>query len=368
MSAKFVIGIDLGTTNCVFAFAQLGAEQAEVELLAIPQLVDPSVVEASTSLPAFTYLAASHEMQGGALDLPWTEGRGFAIGLFAQRQAAEAPQRTVGAAKSWLCHSRVDRRQPILPWNAPEDIPKISPVTATRYYLEHLVAAWEREHPDAPIAEQQIVLTVPASFDAAARELTREAAVAAGLPQELILLEEPQAALYAWLADQGDAWRKRLQVGDRLLVCDVGGGTTDLTMIGVSQAEGELTLQRLAVGEHLLVGGYNMDLALAHHVAGRFASEGLDLDPWQTVSLWHACRNAKEALLADGGPETYSISILGRGSRLIGGTVSIDVDRQDIAQLLVEGFFPPCQTTDLPQRGMISGFREIGLPYEMTRR
>ena len=283
--------------------------------------------------------------------------RKFAVGELARRRAADAPQRTVGAAKSWLCHSRVDRRQPILPWNAPSEVPKISPVTAARYYLDHLVAAWEAAHPDAPVAQQRVVLTVPASFDAAARELTREAALAAGLPADLILLEEPQAAVYAWLAAQGDGWRKSLHVGDRLLVCDVGGGTTDLTLIEVTEADGELQLQRLAVGDHLLVGGDNMDLALAYHVAERFAAGGHQLDPWQSVSLWHACRTAKETMLASDGPATHTISVLGRGSKLIGGTVSVEIDRDTVAQLLVDGFFPPCQT----ERSAATS-RRVGFP------
>ena len=240
--------------------------------------------------------------RGGSLDLPWAEGRDFAVGELARRQAAEVPDRTVGAAKSWLCHSRVDRHQPILPWNAPAEVPKVSPVTATQRYLEHLVAAWEAAFPDAPIAEQHVVLTVPASFDARARELTREAALAAGLPEDFVLLEEPQAAVYAWLATTGDRWRQTLSVGDTLLVCDVGGGTTDLTLVGVTEEGGELSLQRMAVGNHLLVGGDNMDLALAHHVAGQFAEQGVKLDPWQSVALWHSCRTAKETLLAPDGP------------------------------------------------------------------
>ncbi len=209
-----------------------------------------------------------------------------------------------------------------------------------------------------------MVLTVPASFDAAARELTREAALSAGLPADLILLEEPQAAVYAWLSAQGDRWRKQLSVGDRLLVCDIGGGTTDLTLISVSETDGELTLQRLAVGDHLLVGGDNMDLTLAHHVAGKFAEQGLKLDPWQTVSLWHSCRTAKESLLAADGPDKHAVSVLGRGSKLIGGTVSVEVDRAAVTQLLVDGFFPHCAFADRPQKRGVSGFREIGLPYE----
>ena len=279
-------------------------------------------------------------------------------------QAAEKPDRTVTAAKSWLVNHRVDRHQAILPWNAPAEVAKVSPVTACQRYLEHLVAAWEAAFPDAPIAEQQVVVTVPASFDASARELTREAALDAGLPESFLLLEEPQAAVYAWLAAMSDQWRRLLAVGDTLLVCDVGGGTTDLTLVGVSEQEGELALERIAVGNHLLVGGDNMDVALAHHVAGLFAEKGIQLDPWQSVSLWHSCRTAKETLLADDGPATHPISVLGRGSRLIGGTVSVEVDAAKVHQLLIDGFFPNCGPDDRPQRQRASGFQEIGLPFE----
>jgi molecular chaperone DnaK (HSP70) len=264
------------------------------------------------------------------------------VGELARRQSAENPQRTVVGAKSWLAHSRVDRHQPILPWGAPAEVPKISPVMASRRYLEHLVAAWEHAHPEAPVAEQAVVLTVPASFDAAARELTREAALAAGLPANLILLEEPQAAVYSWLTVTGERWRRILKVGETLLVCDVGGGTTDLTLVGVGEESGELMLRRIAVGDHLLVGGDNMDLALAHFVAGKFGEKGVNLDPWQSVSLWHQCRAAKEALLAEGGPKKHPLSVLGRGSKLIGGTVKVDIERDAASELLLEGFFPRC--------------------------
>ena len=216
-------------------------------------------------------LAWRHEARGGAFDVPWAAGRNFAVGEYARRQGAEVPDRTVGTAKSWLCYSRVDRRQPILPWNAPAEVPKVSPVTASQRYLEHLAAAWKAAFPDAPLAEQHVVLTVPASFDASARELTREAALAAGPAARsgtarrtagggLCLAGHYRRALAAGC----------LTVGDTLLVCDVGGGTTDLTLVGVAEEQNELILRRIAVGNHLLVGGDNMDLALAHYVAGLF--------------------------------------------------------------------------------------------------
>jgi len=364
MAAKYVVGIDLGTTNSVVAYAPLGEDRPQVELLPVPQLVAAATVESRTTLPSFLYLASPHEAKDGAFDLPWQSGRELAVGELARRQAAEVPDRTVAAAKSWLAHSRVDRRQPVLPWNAPSEVPKVSPVEASQRYLEHLGGAWNAAFPEAPLAEQLVVLTVPASFDASARELTREAALNAGLPEGMVLLEEPQAAVYAWLADVGERWRRQVKLGDRLLVCDVGGGTTDLTLVEVTQEAGNLELERLAVGNHLLVGGDNMDLALAHHVAGRFAEKGVTLDPWQSVALWHSCRAAKEMVLTSGGPKKHSIAVLGRGSRLIGRTVSIEVERDDVASLLVDGFFPRVAVTERPARRRLSGFQEIGLPFE----
>lgn len=364
MTAKYVLGIDLGTTNSVLAYLPLGEDRPRIELLPIPQLVASGTVESHAALPSFVYLAGEHETGGGAYGLPWQAEGDYAVGELARRQAAEVPDRTVCAAKSWLCHSRVDRHQPILPWGAPAEVSKISPVAASRRYLAHLASAWESAFPHAPLAEQHVVLTVPASFDASARELTREAALAAGLPPELLLLEEPQAAVYSWLAGSGDRWRRSLSVGDVLLVCDIGGGTTDLTLVAVAEEDGELVLSRMAVGNHLLVGGDNMDLALAHHVAGLFAQQGVQLDPWQSVALWHSCRTAKETLLQRDGPEMHPISVLGRGSKLIGGTVSVEVDRSGVGELLLDGFFPGCQPTDRPKRRPVSGFQELGLPFE----
>jgi molecular chaperone DnaK (HSP70) len=364
MAAQYVVGIDLGTTNTVLAYTPLNADQAQVQLLPIPQLVAPRTVEALPWLPSFLYLATSQEAESHLYDLPWSNQNEFAVGEGARRHAAEVPERSVGAAKSWLCHSHVDRHQPILPWKAPEHVAKVSPVTASQRYLEHLVATWHQAFPDAPIAQQFVVLTVPASFDASARELTREAALAAGLPDSLLLLEEPQAATYAWLAEAADRWRRLLHVNDRLLVCDIGGGTTDLTLVEVTEQASELQLERKAVGNHLLVGGDNMDLALAYHVAERFREKGIELDPWQSVALWHSCRVAKETLLSEHGPETHPVAVLGRGSRLIGGTVSVDVPRQEVFDLLVNGFFARCQLTDRPARSRVSGFQEMGLPFE----
>jgi molecular chaperone DnaK (HSP70) len=362
--ATYAIGIDLGTTNSVIAYTRLDQDDAQPQVLSVPQLVALATVESLFQLPSFLYLGSAHEADTGNYDLPWHQGGQDAVGELARQQAAAMPMRTVAAAKSWLCHSRVDRHQPMLPWGAPSEVPKVSPVDASRRYLAHLVAAWHHEFPAAPIAEQRVVLTVPASFDASARELTREAALAAGLPADLILLEEPQAALYAWLANHGEQWRRHLGVGDTLLVCDVGGGTTDFTLIGVDETDGALELQRIAVGPHTLVGGDNMDVALAHFSSAAFAAKGLQLDAWQSVSLWHACRAAKEALLALEGPKTHPVTVLGRGRRLVGGTVRVDLQREAVQTLLLDGFFPVCTVDERPERRRASGFRELGLPYE----
>ncbi|HEX3018827.1 MAG TPA: Hsp70 family protein [Chitinispirillaceae bacterium] len=364
MAAAYSIGIDLGTTNSVVAYVKLGDENAKVELLNIQQLTGAATIENRFSLPSFCYLATDAEKEKRSYDVQWEKGRDYAVGELARKQAAEVPSRTIAAAKSWLAHSKVDRHEEILPWNAPSDVRKISPVEASRRYLAHIVAVWNTQFSDAPIVQQQVVLTVPASFDVSARELTMEAAASAGLPADLLLLEEPQAAVYAWLADSGDLWRKRLSVGDTLLVCDVGGGTTDFTLIGVGQEGGDLMLKRIAVGNHILVGGDNMDLTLAHFARNAFSEKGINLDAWQAVSLWHSCRVAKEQLLSEKPPKNHPVTILGRGSKLIGGTVAVDLESSGVSTLLMDGFFPSCSADASPARRPASGFKELGLPFE----
>lgn len=361
MTPEYVIGIDLGTTNSVVAYVQLEAEEPTVSLLEIPQVVAAGTVESRLALPSFLYLPLKDEKN---FSLPWSKSPKYVIGEFARQQAADVPDRTVGGAKSWLAHHRVDRHQPILPWQAPSEVAKVSPVEAATAYLQHLTAAWNRQFPKSKLDAQRVVLTVPASFDASARELTREAAQLAGLPENLMLIEEPQAALYAWLQQMGERWRKTLKVGDSVLVVDVGGGTTDLTLVNVAEEDGNLQLQRSAVGNHLLVGGDNMDLALAHFVAGKFAEQGTQLDAWQSVSLWHSCRAAKELLLSDNGPESHSITVAGRGKKLIGGSISVDLQRSEAQTVLLDGFFPECGVSESPKRQRASGFQELGLPFE----
>jgi molecular chaperone DnaK (HSP70) len=280
---KYVVGIDLGTTHTALAYAEIPADDAatarpDISVLAIPQLVAVGTIDARELLPSFFYIAHASE---GPQALPWDEERTYVVGEHARARGVDAPARVIASAKSWLCHPSVDRRGPILPPGAPEDLERISPVEASWRYLEHLSDAWDhivaRGDKSLALAKQAVVLTVPASFDASARELTTEAAYAAGL-EDLTLLEEPQAAFYAWLHARGDAWRKDMTVGDVVLVVDVGGGTTDFSVIAARGEGGELSLERVAVGEHILLGGDNMDLLLAHVVEQKL---GAELDRWQ---------------------------------------------------------------------------------------
>ncbi|GIU75178.1 MAG: heat-shock protein [Bryobacteraceae bacterium] len=350
-------GIDLGTTNCAVAWTSPDTD-SPVELLPIPQLVAPGEVFAETLLPSALYLAADGEFPPGALDLPWRQGDGRIVGQFAARRGAETLGRLVTSAKSWLSATGSERTAPILPPNAPPEAPRVSPVDASRAYLEHILGAWNHAFPDTPLAPRHVVLTVPASFDEVARQLTEKAAAAAGLP-ELVLLEEPQAALYAWLESHPD-WRETLRPGDLILVIDVGGGTTDFTLIRAAERDGALELERIAVGDHLLLGGDNMDLALAHAVARRLPK----LDALQFQSLWQQCRLAKEALLENPARTEAPVTLLGRGSSLIGGTIRGRLERGEVEAILIDGFFPRTSSEEMPVRRRRAALAELGLPYE----
>ncbi len=368
-SSRFVVGIDLGTTNSALAYVDTGAGDAEAlrpQLLPVPQVVQPGEVAERPLLPSFLYLPGPNELPAGSLKLPWDATRDFAAGEFARQQGSLVPTRLVTSAKSWLCHPGIDRKAPVLPWKAPEGGRRVSPLEATVHYLKHLAEAWNAklgaDRPENRLENQDVVLTVPASFDAAARELTVEAARAAGL-QHVTLLEEPQAAFYAWIDASRDGWRKQVKVGDAVLVCDVGGGTTDLTLIAVSEEEGQLALTRVAVGDHILLGGDNMDLALAHTVAQSFAGRNVKLDAGQMLMLWHGCRQAKEQLFANPKLASTPVTVLGRGSKVIAGTIKGELTRADVERVLVEGFFPPCPLDAQPARQRTVGLQEIGLPY-----
>jgi molecular chaperone DnaK (HSP70) len=364
---KYVIGIDLGTTNSALAYAEIRPDAdpfdaPEVRLMDIPQLVNPGEVRDEPLLPSSLYVPGATDFPAGSLALPWDAEPPFVTGRLAQKRGVENAGRLVASAKSWLSHAGVDRTAPILPWNAPEGVPKLSPVDASSRYLDHLRRAWDVKMADAPFTEQQVLVTVPASFDAVARELTLQAAERAGF-RDVTLLEEPQAAFYAWIERHKD-WRERVRLGDLILVLDIGGGTTDFTLIAVTEQQGELALERMAVGEHILLGGDNMDLALARLVAGELAEKGTRIDTLQLHALWHNCRVAKEKLLAPGArTKEQPVTILGKGTGLVGGTIKATLRREDIDRVLGEGFFPLVSSSEMPQRQRRMGLQEIGLPY-----
>ncbi len=364
-NARYAVGIDLGTTHCVMASVELDRVDGEtvlLELEPVPQLVGPGAVEARTLLPSFLYLPHPDELAAVDTVLPWSAEPTCVAGELARSLGAKTPLRLVASAKSWLCHPGVDRRAAILPVDAPEEVARLSPLEASTRYLEHLRQAWDRARPEAPLAEQRLTLTVPASFDPAARELTVEAARAAGL-SNLVLLEEPQAALYSWIETSAGGWRKQVGVGEVILVIDLGGGTADFSLIAVTEQDGNLALQRIAVGEHILLGGDNMDLALAHGLRAKLAAQGTSLEPWQVQGLVHGCRAAKEQLLADAALEALPVVVPSRGSRLIGGTLRTELTREEVARTLVDGFFPVVDADARPIARARTGLTRVGLPY-----
>ena len=358
--ARFVVGIDLGTTHSALAVASLSEADARVSVLSVEQLVSAGATDKVPLLPSFLYFG--HESEP-ALALPWDSERRVAVGEYARSRGAEAPQRVISSAKSWLSYGGVDRRAGSLPLNAPSDIEKISPVEASFRYLDHLNEAYRASRPnDGDLAEQEVVLTVPASFDAGARDLTVEAALAAGL-ENVTLLEEPQAALYAWIAQNGEGWRAHLRAGDRVLVIDIGGGTTDFSLIDAVEQDGSLELQRVAVGDHILLGGDNMDLALAHVVGQELGEQGKELDRFQIGALGHACRAAKERLLSDASLDQVAVVLPSRGSQLLGGSIRGELRREQVEQYLLEGFFPRVGANEQPKVRPRSGLVQAGLPY-----
>lgn len=425
--SRFVVGIDLGTTNCAVAFVDTQKPNYRVEIFRIDQLVDFGTTVRSDTLPSFHFELTDSEadpvdsrFRFGAEAKP----KGI-VGALARERTTQVPGRGIGSAKSWLCHTLVDRSSDLLPWQGDEDVERISPVEVSRRYLEHIRRQWDREHPHHLLSEQEVIVTLPASFDEVARQLTLEAAKRAGLASavlaNLVLIEEPQAAFYAWLHQNESTWMKQLQPGESILVCDIGGGTTDFTLIRVidsamlpdSEAvepqsqdshsldsqqlgvdaggvdaggvdavgldashlvtrklESVYGLHRVAVGEHLMLGGDNLDLSLAKHLEQRLLENATHTQPgmerlstrqWDMLKA-HA-RKAKETLLGSAPPESYSIALPSLGSKLIAGTRILHVDREWAKQLLVEGFFGRVPLASRPD-STDSGFQEFGLPYE----
>jgi hypothetical protein len=368
VSSRFVVGIDLGTTNSALAFvdATTAEDRPDVRLADPAQVVNPGEVARRPLLPSFLYLPGELDFPDGSTALPWDSAPRFVVGELARRRGAESPARLVASAKSWLSHGGANRTAAILPWGSPPEVPHLSPVEASAEYLRHLAAAFDADvaagDPSAALTAQDILLTVPASFDEEARELTLQAARAAGL-LHVTLLEEPQAAFYAWLEAQGDGWRSQVKVGDLVLVCDIGGGTTDFSLIAVGEQNGDLMLERVAVGDHILLGGDNMDLALARLLQQRLVDAGHRVDTAQLQGLWHQARLAKESLLNDPSVTERPITLLGRGSRLIGGTITTSLTLDDVNGVLLDGFFPVVASDEMPARARRVALQEIGLPY-----
>lgn len=363
--ARYSIGIDLGTTHCVLSYVDLTAEEDQIDLsvMAVPQLTAPGTIEDKFQLASFTYLPHEAEIGEGQTALPWTGKPQNLVGEIARNMGSKTPIRLVASAKSWLCHAGVDCKQAILPVDAPEEVGRISPFEASKAYLEHLRDAWDHAFPEHPLQQQDVTITVPASFDPAARELTVDAARQVGLDQA-ILLEEPQAALYSWIEKSEGDWRNHVNVGDVILVVDIGGGTTDLSLIAVTEQDGNLQLTRVAVGDHILLGGDNMDLALAYTVKAKMEQEsGKKLESWQVQALTHGCREAKEKLFKQPELESMPLVVASRGSSLIGGTMRSELTREELNRVLVEGFLPQVQAADKPIVRPRSGLRSAGLPY-----
>jgi molecular chaperone DnaK (HSP70) len=366
--ARYLVGIDLGTTNTACAYVDTRAGR-RIEVFALPQLVGAGDVQPRPTLPSFLYLAGAHELPAASLDLPWADGRDFCVGVFAREQGARVPGRLVSSAKSWLCHAAVDRTAKILPWGAAPDVPRVSPVEASARVLAHVREAWDASFPE-PLAAQDVVLTVPASFDEVARELTLDAARAAGLP-DVVLLEEPQAAFYAWLVAHEPDWKTRVVAHPLILVVDVGGGTTDLSLIAARASRGELAIERVAVGDHLLLGGDNIDMALARDVESRLLPGGGQLDTQRFHGLVSQCRAAKERLLADLSLAEVRVAVPGRGGAVVGGALAATLRRAEVEATVLDRFFPHVGSDARPRRTSGLALREFGLPFaeepEITR-
>ncbi len=369
---RYIVGIDLGTTNSAVSYADLSADnnmgtqqggRPAIKLFKVPQLTGPGEVTRLNVLPSFLYIPGEFEISKDAISLPWATSEDYFSGAFARDHGGKVPSRLVSSAKSWLCHGNVDRQARILPWGTASSIEKVSPVQATAAYLTHVRKAWNNTHgndPELSLENQFVVITVPASFDEVARDLTVEACTMAGLTH-ITLLEEPLAAFYSWLIRHENNWQNYVQPNELILVCDVGGGTTDFTLITLQETEGSPRFERLAVGEHLILGGDNIDLALARQLESQFSSQNTKLtgDRWKT--LCHECRQAKETILSDAS-NAVTITLMGEGSRLIAGTVSGKLTRDDVTSCIINGFFPlvDAQGKKAPDR---KGITEFGLPY-----
>jgi molecular chaperone DnaK (HSP70) len=363
--ARFSLGIDLGTSNSAVAVEDW--ETGRSGTVEVTQLLGPNRIGEKPTLPSAIYLPHPEEFQEEQLRLPWQDkSDGVIVGHFARDHGALIPDRLITSAKSWLSNVHIDPRKPVLPWRSDISEPRLSALECSRRYLEHMklgfLNAERTQGRTWSIDQGQVVITVPASFDEVARNLTLEAAQAAGF-DKAVLLEEPQAAFYAWMEQSGADWRKQVSTGDIVLVCDVGGGTSDFSLIAIAEKEGNLEVERISVGEHLLLGGDNMDLALAYTLRGQLEAAGKTIDEWQFLSLIHGARKAKISLFTDSSLPETQIAVPSRGSSLLAKTVSVKMDRATLEQVVLDGFFPLTKPSELPQEGRGAGLRELGLPY-----
>lgn len=366
---RYIIGIDLGTTNCCVSYVDTESDNSAILPFRIPQIAKEGQVEALPTLPSFCYLASQNEWPSGSLNLPWRKNPDFFVGSFALSQGAKVPTKLVQSAKSWMCHPAANRRDKILPVEAADESMRVSPVEATSRYLSHIKEAWNdvvgKGNPDDDFENQEIILTVPASFDEIARTLTVEAAKLAGF-RKMTLLEEPQAAFYSWISQNEAVWENQLKEGDCILVCDVGGGTTDFSLIDVVSKKEQLTFQRMAVGDHLLLGGDNMDASLAHYLESKLsAKHEKEFNALQWLQLKHEARKAKESLLDEKKSSgTYRVVLQGSGSGVVASTIAVEIDQQEVRQLLLDGFFGQYAWNDALALRKTVGLRAMGLPYE----
>lgn len=369
---RYIIGIDLGTTNSCVAYVDTADTKLIVQSFKIPQLVAEGSIEALSTLPSYCYLSAAHEWPPGTLQLPWSKQQSdFFVGGFAREYGAKVPTHLVQSAKSWLCHTAANRRDKILPLEVFDETMRISPLEATARYLRHIRDSWNHVMAcgdvEAEFDAQEVVLTVPASFDEVARTLTVEAARLAGY-DNMTLLEEPQAAFYSWIAQHESKWSQIIPAGSCILVCDVGGGTTDFSLIEVVEKDDRLAFQRMAVGDHLLLGGDNMDAAIAHRLEAEIASKGHVLTTTQRLQLTHEARQAKETLLHAGkgkaGVEEYHVLLQGTGSSVVQGTLSALLKKEELQDFLSAGFFGQYSWSEALQLKKTAGLRSMGLPYE----
>lgn len=359
-NAQYFVGIDLGTTHSAIFYAQKGTDETQLIQFKIPQLIAPGQVADRNLLPSFIYQPHSSEMLASDLQLPWGASD-YVIGELAREMGAKSSGRLIQSAKSWLCHKTVGSDEAVLPIDAVEEINTLSPAKVTQSLLEHLVASWNHAFPSALLSEQEVVITVPASFDPSARASTEAAANACGIKARLI--EEPLAAFYAWLSSAGK-WQDKIQLNDQVLIIDVGGGTTDLSLIQAIDDEGEMRLERIAVGRHILLGGDNMDMALTYVAAGQIAATGTQLEPWQISALTQAARQAKERLLSDEIIDEVNLVVPSRGRSLFANKLQTSISQETALASLIEGFFPLVRYGEQAQSNARVGISKLNLEFE----